>query len=87
MGIKNYYTTLKFLTRHPLSKGRVMAALARFARWQIGSRLVPGPVAAEFVNGSLLLARPGMTGATGNVYAGMHEFEDMAFVLHFLRPG
>jgi FkbM family methyltransferase len=27
-----------------------------------------------------------MTGATGNVYCGLHEFEDMAFVLHALRP-
>ena len=26
-----------------------------------------------------------MTGATGNVYAGLHEFEDMAFVLHLLK--
>jgi len=26
-----------------------------------------------------------MTGATGNIYAGLHEFEDMAFVLHLLR--
>jgi FkbM family methyltransferase len=26
-----------------------------------------------------------MTGATGNVYCGLHEFEDMAFVLHALR--
>jgi len=26
-----------------------------------------------------------MTGATGNVYCGLHEFADMAFVLHFLR--
>lgn len=27
-----------------------------------------------------------MTGATGNVYTGLHEFADMAFVLHLLRP-
>ena len=27
-----------------------------------------------------------MTGITGNIYAGLHEFADMAFVLHFLRP-
>jgi FkbM family methyltransferase len=27
-----------------------------------------------------------MAGATGNIYCGLHEFEDMAFVLHFLRP-
>ena len=28
-----------------------------------------------------------MTGVTGNIYAGLHEFADMAFVLHFLRAG
>lgn len=27
-----------------------------------------------------------MTGATGNLYCGLHEFVDMAFLLHFLRP-
>jgi FkbM family methyltransferase len=26
-----------------------------------------------------------MHGATGNIYCGLHEFEEMAFVLHFLR--
>lgn len=28
-----------------------------------------------------------MTGATGNIYAGLHEFQDMAFLLHLLREG
>lgn len=28
-----------------------------------------------------------MSGATGNIYFGLHEFGDMAFMLHFLRPG
>lgn len=28
-----------------------------------------------------------MTGATGNIYAGLHEFNDMAFLLHLLREG
>lgn len=54
-------------------------------KWQIGSRLVPGPVAVNFVNQTMLLVEPGMTGATGNVYAGLHEFHDMAFALHLLR--
>jgi FkbM family methyltransferase len=39
----------------------------------------------EFVNGSKMLARSGMTGATGNLYVGLHEFNEMAFLLHFLR--
>lgn len=28
-----------------------------------------------------------MTGATGNIYCGLHEYADMAFVLHLLRKG
>ena len=84
MGILN---TLSFLLNHPLSRGRKLQILRRFAAWQIGARLVPGPVVCPFANGSWLLARPGMTGATGNVYVGLHEFEDMAFVLHVLRGG
>lgn len=27
-----------------------------------------------------------MQGATGNLYCGLHEFNDMSFLLHFLRP-
>ena len=32
-----------------------------------------------------MVVEPGMTGATGNVYCGLHEFEDMALLLHLLR--
>ena len=79
--------TVSLIAAHPLNRGRRMAGIARYIGWQIGARLVPGPVAVEFVNGALLLARPGPTGAIGNVYVGLHEFNDMAFVLHLLRPG
>ena len=40
-----------------------------------------------FVEGTRLLVGTGMHGATGNVYVGLTEFEDMAFVLHLLREG
>jgi hypothetical protein len=33
-----------------------------------------------------IIGLEGLTGATGNIYCGLHEFEDMAFLLHFLRP-
>src|SRR5437868_4075814 len=84
MGIIN---TLNFITRHPLNEQRKLKAIGRWLTWQVGSRLVPGPVAVNFVNDTMLLVSPGMTGATGNVYAGLHEFQDMAFVLHLLRQG
>lgn len=34
-----------------------------------------------------MVVEPSMAGATGNVYCGLHEFEDMALLLHVLRKG
>lgn len=77
--------TYRFFASHPLTRNHKFTALIRWLKWQIGSRVVPGSVAVPFVNNTRLLVKPGMTGATGNIYAGLHEFEDMGFVLHFLR--
>lgn len=79
--------TLRFVLTHPLNAGRPFNALGKFSRWQLACRLLPGKVAVPFVGPTRLLVGAGMTGATGNVYCGLHEFEDMAFVLHMLRPG
>src|SRR5690349_8415761 len=79
--------TLRSLINHPLNRRRKLAALGGFVRWQLGSRLLPGKAAVPFVDDYRLLVAPGMTGATGNVYCGLLEFEDMAFVLHVLREG
>ncbi|HRX63317.1 MAG TPA: hypothetical protein P5260_19180 [Candidatus Competibacter sp.] len=85
MGILN---TLSFLLSHPLGQGRKLQILRRYFGWQIGARHgwclvrwsanLPTVVTCWFDRA---------TGATGNVYVGLHEFEDMAFVLHFLRAG
>lgn len=79
--------TLGFIANHPLNTGRRAAALMRFVRWQIGSRVAGAPVAKHFVDDTRLLVARGMAGATQNIYCGLHEFEDMAFVLHALREG
>lgn len=76
---------VSFIWRHPLSRHRRLARLGRFIRWQVGARLVPGPVVVPFVENTRLVVRRGMQGATGNVYTGLHEFDEMAFVLHTLR--
>lgn len=78
--------TFSFLTHHPLARRHRARALGRWVGWQGWSRTVGTPRVARFANGSRLWVAPGMTGATGNLYAGLHEFEDMAFVLHALRP-
>ena len=81
----NKFQILAFLCNHPLTAKHRFKTFIQFIRWQIGSRLVPGVVAVNFVNKTRLLVETGMTGATGSIYAGLHEFEDMSFVLHLLR--
>jgi FkbM family methyltransferase len=75
-----------FLATHPLTRHRRLSAAARVLRWQIESS-IRDEVIIDWIGGTKLAARRGMTGATGNIYAGLHEFADMAFVLHFLRSG
>ncbi|MFM8171994.1 MAG: FkbM family methyltransferase [Pirellulaceae bacterium] len=83
----NMLRSLHFLWNHPLNRHDRLAALSRFLRWQIGSRLLPGPIVYSWIGGARILIRRGETGMTGNLYAGLHEFADMAYLLHVLRAG
>lgn len=78
--------TLAFIASHPLNRGRKARALADYFKWQIGSRLVPGQVIYDWISGSRLIVRHGETGVTGNLYCCLHDFADMAFLLHVLSP-
>lgn len=85
--IVNLIRTLRFITNHPLNRDQKIKSIIRFAKWQVGARLVPGAVLVDWVNGSKFLVRRGETGLTGNIYTGLHEFKDMAYLLHVLREG
>jgi FkbM family methyltransferase len=76
----------RFVRSHPLTRRAPVRALARVAAWQIRSRL-EGEVIVPWIENQKLVVRRGMTGATGNIYGGLHEFPDMMFLLHFLRCG
>ena len=77
--------SIKFITNHPLNKDNKLKSLIRFVKWQLGSRLLPGAIVYDWINGSKFLVKTGETGLTGNIYAGLHEFTDMAYLLHVLR--
>lgn len=80
------FSVLKFIANHPVNRGQKLASIGRFAKWQISSRLAPGAILYDWINDSKFLVRNGETGLTGNIYTGLHEFPDMAYVLHVLRP-
>lgn len=85
--LKNLFNLLTFVWNHPLNRGARLAAIGRVVRWQIASRLMEGPIAFPFANGTYLFAGLGMTGATGNWYCGLAEYEDMSFVRDVLKDG
>jgi FkbM family methyltransferase len=78
--------TLKFIADHPLNRDRKVHALLGFLKWQIGSRLIPGSVVMDWVANTRVIVRTGDTGMTQNIYCGLQDLEDMAYVLHVLTP-
>jgi FkbM family methyltransferase len=85
--IAELVSLFRYWQRHPLAKRDITGTIARFLRWQLGSRFVRMPVLVPWLGSTSLVIETGMTGATMNVYCGLHEAADMAFVLHVLRPG
>jgi FkbM family methyltransferase len=77
---------LSHVWRHPLNQDARLAGIGRFVRWQLATRLLPGTeVAIPFTDRAKLLVSRGMYGATQNVYCGLNDFEDMSFLVHYLR--
>ena len=78
--------TFGFINQHPLAKQHLILAYLKWIAWQIRSRLSSGLLKIKFLDQTHFLAKKGLTGITGNIYTGLHEFEEMGFLLHFLRP-
>ena len=83
--IKTINRVFTFIVNHPLNRNNRLKALKRFLGWQISRFLNPNPSIFPFAEKSRFIMKHGMNGATGNYYCGLDEFEDMAFILHFLR--
>jgi FkbM family methyltransferase len=78
--------TIGFILKHPLGKKHPLTSLLRLLAWQLQSMFSPSKlIVKSFISPVKFYARKGLTGITGNIYAGLHEFDDMAFLLHFLR--
>ncbi len=80
------FKTLQFILNHPLTKHDKWQTVIRYAKWQLYFKVNPHPVLHPFVENTRLIASKGLTGAVFNIYTGLHEFEDMAFMMHTLRP-
>src|SRR5260221_7891101 len=80
-------TALQFTANHPLNRNRKFRAIAEYGLIQMAARLVPGDLCLEFPNQTRLLISPQMKGAAHFITPRLCEFDEMAFVMHFLRAG
>lgn len=78
--------TFGFIFSHPIGKKHPFKSLFRFIVWQLQTGFSPSKLIVKpFIGPVKFYARKGLTGITGNIYTGLHEFNDMAFLLHLLR--
>jgi len=83
--VQQFKRLFSFITNHPLSKRKPISAIIRIIIWQIQSSICKKLIVKTFAGKVLFYAKKGLHGITGNIYAGLHEFNDMGFLLHFLR--
>ena len=81
------YRIVHSIWNHPFNRGHRLRGLLRFVKWQINNLLNPYRVVYPLTANTVMIAEKGMTGITGCIYNGLLEFEDMFFLLHFLRQG
>jgi FkbM family methyltransferase len=83
--VNSFKRTFGFINNHPLAGRHLFTAYLKFLKWQLRSRLSTKIQTVAWLGGLKVQAQKGSTGITGNIYTGLHEFEDMGFLLHFLN--
>lgn len=77
---------IKHIITHPLNSDAKIKTILRFTKWQSVSRLRSGTVVWNWIDDSRFYVRHAEYGLTGNIYLGLHEYQEMAYLLHALRP-
>lgn len=81
------HRSLRGIWQHPLAQNDKLGALRLYFLFHVLGQVSPGPILYPLVGSTVFPARPGMAGIVGNIYMGLEDFEEMAFLLHLLRPG
>ena len=76
---------MKSLTNHPLGKQNKLQTLKRYFAFHFNHSIMSKPPKVyKFVN-DIKFFGDFESGIVGNIYYGLNDYEDMSFVLHFLR--
>lgn len=77
--------TIREIMTHPLTSQNPFGALKRYVCFHVSHLLFPVAREYPFIGDLKLLVSRGDAGLVGNIYTGLYDFEEMGFLLHFLR--
>lgn len=84
--LKKILIPVKYIWNHPLTKGNKLFSIFRFIKWQLKASIKPNTNHSVYWFCNLKLSvKKGMHGATGCIYVGLPEFNDMSFLIHLLN--
>ena len=83
--MKKLLIVLKYIINHPSNYNHKLSSIIAFFKWQFSSRLKKTKTLIDWVDNTKFLAANGDTGLTGNIYCGFMEYEEMSFLLHFIK--
>lgn len=77
---------LQFLSSHPIARKNLPYSLFRVLYWHFITFLAKDGFIFKFIGSIRLLAFKGNHSVSGNFYTGLFSYEEMGFLIHFLRP-
>jgi FkbM family methyltransferase len=80
-------STLNALLSHPLASKHKCKTLTRFFRWGLVNKFSCKSFDYEFIGDTKIRVKKSFSTAELQYYCGLSEFNDMGFLLHFLRKG
>ena len=83
--IKILLVIFKLILSHPFTRGYKLISVINFFKWKFKLHFLNRSFIVDWVNGTKFHVMKGESGLTGHLYFGLQEYEDMSFLLHFLK--
>lgn len=78
--------TIKYIWLHPNCKNNRIESIAKFAGWQLYKRIIKKAVDIQLIPGVKIRCYPNGYAAAAVLYCRLYDYNDMNFLLRYLRP-
>jgi FkbM family methyltransferase len=78
--------TLSYIWNHPNCQSHRISSIAKFVGWQLYKRLTKRYLDIKLVPSIKLRCHPDSCSASAALYCGLYDYNEMNFLLHYLRP-